>query len=425
MQVLSKFNAQTMGNFFLFCLFGSIFVQTRPSAVVSLLGLCLGIIFYFSQIRKAGFDGRLFKQSYFIWGTLLLWPAAHLMIALAHAPFTWTNLGNPFRAILAIGVFAFLAYFHTTLKCLYAGIGLACIATFSHAGYDRFILKLPRSIGWFNNEIHYGDYSSLVGILAIVIAFLAHQLSYIWRCIFFFLGCLACIAAAASGTRTALLSLVCIIPLFIMQNIDTLHRRLRFILVIGVSCVAITFAISGRIRDETRITEAISDVNNMMEGRSQSSIGDRKQMWIAALDMARTSPVLGIGLNNFGIELERRIASKKILPLLEKQNQAHSQILHSLATGGLVLLLTYLLFVCAPFIWFFQLYRKHSTPSKTRLLTYLGMTTIFCHLLFGLTAAIFDIQVFSSLYLFSLATFAGLCMAQKQHASMPGNKYLK
>lgn len=415
MQVLSKFNAQSVGGLFLFCLFGSIFVQTRPSAIALLLGLCLGVIFVFSRKIRENFDAQSFKKTYLIWGILVLWPAMHLFIAAVHSPFTWAQLGNPFRSVLAIGVFVFLACVPTKLNALYAGLGLACVAAFLHSGYDKLIAKLPRSIGWFNNEIHFGDYSNFVGVLSIVIAFLALQLSNRWRYVLFFLGCLANVAAAASGTRTAFFSLVCLLPLLMMKNVGPLHRRLRFILLAAIACSAIAVAASGRLRDETRITEAISDIHSIMAGRSQSSIGDRKQMWIAALDMANTSPLVGIGLNNFALELERRVASKKIQPLLDKYTQGHSQILHSLATGGLVLLLAYFLFVGAPLVWFWQIYKSQKHPSNTKLLSYLGMTTIVGHVIYGLTVAVFDIQVFSSLYLLCLATFAGLCLAQKRH----------
>ncbi len=360
----------------------------------------------------------MLKQSYFIWGSLLLWPLAHFLIAVAHQPIAWANLGNPFRAVLAIGVFAFLACIRTDLTYLKIGIGLACIATFLHSVHDRFIIKVPRALGWFNNEIHYGDYSSLVGLLAIVIALLAHQRSSLWRSVLFMLGCLAYLAAAASGTRTALSTLVCLIPLFLAQKQDLLHRRLRLIFLVGLCSVAVLTAFSERIREETRISAAISDVNNMLAGRSQSSIGDRKQMWVAALDMAHTSPLLGIGLNKFRQELDQRIESKKILPLADPQNQAHSQVLHSLATGGVFLLLAYLAFSLAPFVWFYRMYRQQTSSTDSRLLAYMGMTTVVSHTIFGLTNAIFDLQVFSSLYFLSVATFAGLCIkmnCQMQH----------
>lgn len=412
MPFLFKFTFPNLGNLFLLCLFGSLFIQTRPTFIASLLAVGIGITVVSSRKIRAGLDASFFKQSYFIWGTLLIWPVMHLFIALVHSPFTSNQLGNPFRAVLAIGVFVFFARVPTKSNYLYAGTGVACLATFLHSGYDKLIEKFPRSLGWFNNENHYGDYSSLVGVSAVILAFLSAHTSNRVRYLLFFLGCLANIAAAASGTRTALLALICVFPLMFMKNVDRLHRQLRFILLLGAACAALAMTLSGPIRDATRVSEAISDIERMMVGKSQSSIGDRKQMWIAAVDMARTSPLIGVGLNKFESELEKRIVNKTIQPLMDKQNQAHSQILHSLATGGLILLITYLWLVCIPFFWFLQIYRKNNATSETRIFAYLGMSIIASHAFFGLTVAIFDIQVFSSVYFLSLATFAGLCIAQ-------------
>jgi O-antigen ligase len=403
MPVLSQSFAQWIGHTFLFCLYGTVFIQSKPSAISTLLGLLIGLFLLTSRSIRANFHTTNFKQSYLIYSAFLVWPIAHLCVAIFHAPISWTNLGNPARTVIAIGIFGFLSFVKTKLSPLYVGIGLACLATFLHTLHDRIFLKLTRSIGWLNNENHYGDYSSLVGIFAIVIGFKDHNLSRFMRYTLCFLGCLALIAAVASGTRAAMLSMVCLLPLLLVTSSDSLQRHLRKIFIVIIASLTVIFTFSERFRSELRYTDALTDFSHMSAGRGQTSIGDRHQMWIAALDMASTSPVWGVGLNKFRVELESRIISKKILPLHELQNQAHSQALHSLATGGIVLLLTYILFVCAPFQWFYQHYRKWNNDTKSQLLAYLGMTTVVCHVVYGLSVAIFDIQIFSSLYFFTLA----------------------
>jgi O-antigen ligase len=388
------------------------------------IGTLLTIAVFFLSRSKYPLRAASVKQSYLIWIVLLVWPLAHILIALLHQPIAWAQLGNPLRSFIALGVLFFLICVKTNLNALFVGIGVACVAAFSHAMYDRLIRKIPRALGWFNNEIHMGDYSSLVAIFALIIAFLGHQLSNKARAGLFILGCLAYLAAAASGTRTAVFTVVCLLPIFWMQKTDLMHRRLRHVLIIASILSVAVILLSERARKEMRINEGIADVTGMHSGRSQSSIGDRKQMWIAALDMARSSPVLGIGLNNFQKELTLRIESKKILPLFSIQNQAHSQVLHSLATGGIVLLACYLFFVMAPLLWFMGIYRNTHSSDETKLLAYLGSTHIVCHVIFGLTAAIFDIQVFTSLYLLGLAALAAQCLSHQSHQHPTGHSSL-
>jgi O-antigen ligase len=408
-----KINTSALGNLFLFCLFGSVFAQPRPSFFAMVIGTMLAITILIYCRSQYLLHATLPKQSYLIWSALLAWPIMHMVIALSHQPIAWAPLGNPMRAFIALGVFVYLACFRTTPSALYLGIGAACATAFFHAMYDKLIRHLPRALGWFNNEIHMGDYSSLAGVFALIIALLGSQICAKARIGLFILGCLAYIAAAASGTRTAVLTVICLLPLIWIKSADLIYHRLRLVLCIAAATIILLTVFSDRARGSMRIQEGISDVKSMMAGGSQTSIGDRKQMWIAALDMAQSSPLIGIGLSNFRQELLQRIEGEKILPLNEMQNQAHSQVLHSLATGGIVLLACYLFFVLSPLVWFMRAYKHANATEETRLLAYLGLTHIVSHVLFGLTAAIFDIQVFSSLYLLGLATFAALCLSQQ------------
>lgn len=401
------------GHIFLLCLLGSLFVQPKPALIIMALAVLMLLTLPLTAAGRTSFKRLFIKESYLITWAFLLWFAAHLLIVLVHPPWVWRNLENYTRVFAAMGVLAFLIKTKPSANWLYAGIAVACVGALAHALLDRFVHHNHRAIGWFNNEIHFGSYSALAGLLAILIGVLALDLKRLWRVGLVVLGVMGFAAAAISGTRSALLIAVCLLPTLMMDCKDRLQHYLRLVLLCGVVVAALLIALSPSIQKQIRLTSAISDIKGIQEGKAQTSIADRLQMWQAALNMAQSSPWVGVGLNNFQTQLQHQVDTAQIKPLAEMRNQAHSQILHSLATGGLVLLLAYALFVALPFLWFGRYYRTYRGDATMQLLSYLGMANIAAHVVFGLVNAIFDIQIFSSVYVLLLVALAALCLNRK------------
>ena len=400
---------QWTGNFFVLCLMGSLFVQPKPTLIMMVVGALMLLWILATGSGRSAISLAFTKQSYLITTALLLWFLVHLLMVLVHPPLAWRQLGNYARAVVAIGVFVFILKSKPQENYFFIGVAIACVGAFAHALYDRYVDKHLRAIGWFNNDIHFGDYSSLAGVFAILIGVLASHVKTSWRIGLVCLGALGVAAAAISGTRSALLALVCLLPIALSQHRDLTQKYFRWALIAAIFGSSLLVATSASLRQQMRITEAIWDVKMILSGKAQTSIADRLEMWKASINMAKRAPILGIGMANYEADLQHQIDTQQIRPLLTKQNQAHSQIFHSLATGGAVLLIAYLAFIFVPFFWFWQIYRRYSSDSQMRLLAHLGIAHIGAHFIFGLTAAIFDIQVFASFYVLGLACFAAMC----------------
>ena len=410
-----------IGNVFVLCLMGSMFVQPKPTLVIMCLSVFMLLSLLASPAGRVALKQSFSKESYLITMALLLWFLVHLFSVLVHQPVVFRQLGNYAKALFAIGVLVFLIRAKPSLNYFFIGTGIACIAALLHSLKDRLVDHHPRAVGWFNNDIHFGDYSSLAGVFAILSGVLAIDLKLKWRIMLVCLGALGFAAAAVSGTRSALLAIVCLAPLVLVSSKDLAQRYLRWSLIAVILASSLAVVTSPRLQRQLRLSEAIADIEGISAGKGQSSIADRLEMWKASVNMAKKAPILGIGMANFEAEMKEQIDTQQIRPLLSKQNQAHSQIFQSVATGGVLLLIAYFLFVLVPLAWFWQLYRRHSHDIRLQLIAQLGMAHIGGHFIFGLTAAIFDIQVFSTFYVMGLATFAALCInRQRELALSPG-----
>jgi O-antigen ligase len=408
--------AVSASNLMAFSLFGSIFIQPKPAMLNMALCLMLLAISLIARPVLRKLTKVNISELRLVWISMLVWPlmTAILMLIQPH-PIPLQSIGNPIRALLALGVLAYLTAYPARLEFLVAGIAIACLASFAHGLYDIYITHYVRALGWFNNENHFGNYSALAGLLAIISGFLATGYSAKIRFVFLSLGAMALWAAAASGTRTSSVIMVCLAPLFFQKLQDRTARLLRGFIVMGLVLVLGLAILSPKVQEFTRLREAVTDFERIKNASGGSSIGDRWQMWRASINMFNSSPVLGIGLANYEKELVLQIEKKQIRPLLTSQNQAHSQPLHSLATGGIGLMLAYLVFLIGPLLWFFRIYKRVQNNWQTRYLSYLGMSTVVAHGIFSLTVAIFDVQVFSSLYVISVCCLAGMAYQQEQH----------
>lgn len=406
------------GNVFVLCLMGSMFVQPKPTLVVMCLSVVMVLSLLASQAGRMALKHSFSKESYLITMALLLWFLVHFFSVLVHQPIVFRQLGNYTKALFAIGVLVFLIRAKPSLNYFFIGTGIACVAALLHSLKDRLVDHHPRAVGWFNNDIHFGDYSSMAGVFAMLSGVLAIDLKLKWRIALVCAGTLGFAAAAVSGTRSALLALVCLAPLVLMSSKDLAQRYLRWALIALILTSSLAVGTSPSLQRQLRLTEAIADLEGISAGRGQSSIADRLEMWKASVNMAKKAPILGVGMANFETEMKQQIDTQQIRPLLSKQNQAHSQIFHSVATGGMVLLAAYFLFVLAPLAWFWRLYKSYPQDVRLQLIAQLGMAHIGAHFIFGLTAAIFDIQVFSTFYVMGLATFAALCINRQRELAL-------
>ena len=136
-------------------------------------------------------------------------------------------------------------------------------------------------------------------------------------------------------------------------------------------------------------------------------------MWHAALSMARSNPLVGVGTGDFVPELIAMRRARLIPMFLLEFNQPHSIYLFSLATNGIAGLAA-LLFI------FYRCLRSAlpvAPPDDTgKLLAYLAIATATHFMIAGFTDSLFNIQVLR----YSFAFIMGVCLRSAASRSRTG-----
>jgi len=193
---------------------------------------------------------------------------------------------------------------------------------------------------------------------------------------------------------------------FIIQNLQK-RRRVQAVLLALVIVLATVVMSSERIKDKLRITEAQTDIKQMMDGNYHSSLGARMAMWQTAWLVFNEKPLLGMGQGRFPAVFAQRMQDGEV-PSTEVYGQPHSDILHTLSSGGLLRFLAYLGLIVAPFVFFFKQFSAVRFNPEQRLMPILGMQVVATYFLTGLTNSNFDLQIYSTTYAVLVCVLARL-----------------
>jgi Tfp pilus assembly protein PilF/O-antigen ligase len=145
----------------------------------------------------------------------------------------------------------------------------------------------------------------------------------------------AAISSAVQGPLAAAAGLA-VVALALALNLTGPRRRQAIAGVIGVSLLGVLTGVVGAL--------GVGPASSFFSGIPWLS---RKWYWQAGLNMWHRSPFTGVGLDAYGAywRRDRPLASPRRLGGAAYSDSAHSVPLQHLAQGGLLLALTYLLFV--------------------------------------------------------------------------------
>ncbi len=396
--------------FCLFCILGTVFTTPYPSLACTLVMLIALPLVLFNPGRRAFLLG-FFKgpERWFMW-SFIAWPVSFITVSVVSGG--WADgryLDNPARFALSIPIAVLFARHKVDLKWLIAGVAVACVCSGLWGAYELGVLKRGRAVGLTNNEIHFGNLAAAACTIAIMYAAMAYQSATKWRVALLVCAVLGAFAALASGSRASGLAAFPLLALFFIRTKDTLHKQIIALIAVGLVCVAAGLVFSQSVREVTRISEASNDLLTYKKDRAQSSLGDRAEMWRASWLMFKENPLVGVGTRNYLPAYDKLKNSGLVKPGGMPYNQAHSQIFHTMAAGGTIFLAGYLFMLLAPAMYFYKTFRRSASNYTTRIASMLGFSSCLMFFGFGLTNAIFDIQLYSTVYPVLLASLAGIC----------------
>ena len=161
---------------------------------------------------------------------------------------------------------------------------------------------------------------------------------------------------------------------FIHYKINLKSILTSFVLIVIIFSSAYIFS----DKFQTRIHAAKSDIEKIMQGQLNSSLGIRVAMYFVATDIIKANPIVGVGVGDYKITAKKALEkndhgfSKKVVKFIPKYH-FHSQYLNVLVQGGIIGLLIFLMI----FYQFTKLLISDPELKELSLLIIIVMMTAF------------------------------------------------
>ncbi|MEZ9398063.1 O-antigen ligase family protein [Vibrio splendidus] len=218
---------------------------------------------------------------------------------------------------------------------IFSLIGIAYIA------YHAVYLKIPRTT-WDINPLPYSAAMSAAACLSLYQSIKMQSKTH--RLVMFLAFVLYVCAIFLSGTRGALLSLSIVSTLILASFLITNLRSGALYLCLALSATCITATIfKGSI--EARYNDTVNEIKHFEAGNLNSSIGQRLEMYQAALNISMPPKLLGYGTDNLSSLKDSLHKQGMISNGAAKLNSFHNQFLHNLVIYGFI-------GFCITLLWF-------------------------------------------------------------------------
>ncbi len=166
--------------------------------------------------------------------------------------------------------------------------------------------------------------------------------------------------------------------------------------------IAILYGLAMTPTVSSRISIAVKEVNNYVlekPGSTESSIGQRFEMWRIGFEIFTEHPISGVGISHLN-KYYKEYAKRGESPQLAIRDHAHNEYMNTLISRGLIGFTGLMILLIGSGYFFYQ----HLFRSPTIALA--GLTLIAGYATFGLTDSVFFFKFswvffFSCLYLLS------------------------
>lgn len=336
--------------------------------------------------------------------------AFSLMVALVSSlafGFKSSSVDNPVRQFLALTAIGLIVLWRPRAEWFWYGLFAGVAGAAAIALVQRFGLNFDRANG-FHQTIMFGDISMAMGLMSLagLQLFAGTRLAPL-PYVAFLAGLTASIL---SGSRGGWLALVLsFIPLYSYGR-RAIGRRILLVAATGLSLLVAACFIP-QLKVGARIAEAVADVRQYQSGDPQTSAGLRLEMWKGAWKMFAEHPLAGVGRSNFNPGLRDLIVRKELHPAVADFYHAHNEMLHALATEGIIGGIALFGLYAAPFAFFIRGLRRR---DETQPYALAGLLLVLSFIDFGLTQVLFSHHVGTGFYALGIAILAGICIMKQR-----------
>lgn len=319
------------------------------------------------------------------------------------------------RYALAIPILFLLLKVPPRLSYLWAGLAIGSISSAGITLWQRHWLHIERATGFVTSAIPYGDISLLMAVLCAAGLFwvCAHkQHIWFWR-VALLLGAMAGLYSfVASETRGGWLAVPPVVLLFCFAFAR--KRDIRWVvgIILAILLVLGTLFTIPNTGLQARYDLAVNEIQMYQHQRgSDNAVGGRLAAWRTALNSIPKKPLLGWSYKDYGTELARLAAEKKIDAYVFDLANTHNNYLEVWLHQGLIGLLA-LLSLYGYAFWCFC--RRLTHPDMTvRVLAVSGASLLASFFMFGMTLVILGRNSGILLFLMTLCVLWG-CMRHEE-----------
>ena len=227
-----------------------------------------------------------------------------------------------------------------------------------------FILDLGRN--WTINPIPYATFSTVISIIAFhyLLNYKSKRDCFVWL-IIFIIGVIPLLYSQTRGLWLALGILIIFLTLKMLFS----GKKSIYLLIPLILALIASYHLGGE-KITQRISQTQSEIQQIIDGNMDTSIGQRLQMWKAAIILSQKSPLLGLGDSHAKYKKElvdQHVVSPKII----RYSHYHNQFLNTFVKGGFLGLVILLLSIILPAYYLIRNKNKYTWPGLLIIATYI------------------------------------------------------
>jgi len=374
--------------------------------------LALMLVLFFCFIKRGSLQP--YQEYWPTVGPVVLAITGYFLLSLARMVVDkqgLNTLDGPSRLLLGLSAIGTVYYLRPRARWFWLGLCIGTIAAAAIAIWQTAFQGLERAVGFTHHAITFGDLALAMGLMSLcgLSEFRNSRLAAL-PVIGLLCGLVASILSASRGGWLALL--LVLIPL--MRYGHDIHGKRLLVacgVALGLFAVALAIPATG-VAD--RIMVAVHEVQRYYSANdATTSVGIRLELWKASWMMFSEHPWLGVGREAFPTALNAMAAAGRLQesPALI-YSSAHNDILHTLATGGLVDFALLVAMYATPLLMFARL--LNAPERGQRPLALAGMIVVLSFIGFGLTDVMFWLMAPKIFYIAMIGAIAALCLRAQE-----------
>lgn len=329
------------------------------------------------------------------------------------------TLDGPSRLLFGLSCIGVMYYLRPRIRYFWLGLCITTLLAAAVAAYQVLSGQMERAIGFTHHAITFGDLALASGLMSAcgLAAFRDPRLVRLnWLPGLALLAGL--LASVLSGSRGGWLALPLVLIPLLTYGKRMYGNKLPLLCALMLGLLALAFAIPATgVAD--RVWLALMEVRRYLDtGDATTSVGIRLELWRASVMMFMEHPLLGVGRDGFDNALHALAASGRLQqsPALE-YSSSHNDLLHHLATGGILDASLLLMMYVAPLRYFTAELRRQDQGQHPLALA--GVVLVAAFIGFGLTDVMFWLMMPKVFYVMMVCSLIGMCLAVRHSAPTP------